>query len=245
MLRVAGLARIRKLDLTPPAAFHSWVYLRHNHRRLEHLASLGLPIAGCSVLEVAAGIGDHTSFFLDRGCTVVSTDGRQENLEILQERFRHTSVETAHLDLDAPAEMGRQFDIVYCYGALYHLHRPAEAIAFMAGRCRSMLLLETRVSFGDDEEVNLADEPAENPTESIVGCGCRPTRPWVFARLKQHFEHVYVPRTQPNHSDFPLNWKTTPAGNDATTRAIFIASRAPLDNPILSEELLTQQVRQN
>ena len=35
---------------TPAAFFHSHHYLRHNARRLEHLASLGLPVRGLSVL---------------------------------------------------------------------------------------------------------------------------------------------------------------------------------------------------
>ena len=48
------------------AEFHTDHYLRHNQRLLEHLATLGLPIAGRTVLEVGAGIGDLTSFFLDR-----------------------------------------------------------------------------------------------------------------------------------------------------------------------------------
>ena len=58
--------------------FHSWHYLRHNARRLEHLASLQIPIRGKSVLEIGAGIGDHSSYYLDRGCTVTSrTRGRR------------------------------------------------------------------------------------------------------------------------------------------------------------------------
>ena len=46
---------------SPQAIFHSYEYLCHNQKCLEHLARLGLPIAGASVLGVGAGIGDHTS----------------------------------------------------------------------------------------------------------------------------------------------------------------------------------------
>ena len=65
---------VRRLN-TPYGAFHSTPYLSHNARRLEHLASLNLPIHGSSVLEVGAGIGDHTTFYTDRGCAVVATEG--------------------------------------------------------------------------------------------------------------------------------------------------------------------------
>jgi SAM-dependent methyltransferase len=244
--RAAMWARIR---LSPDTAFHAQFYIRLNQRRQEHLDSLGLPIAGASVLEVAAGIGDHTSFFLDRGCTVVSTEGRSRNLARLRKnlahfRKRYPALDVRHLDLERPADLGQTFDIVYCYGALYHLCHPAEALAFMARHCRKMLLLETCVSFGDTEAINLVDEKINHPTQSMVGRGCRPTRPWIHAQLRQHFDFVYVPRTQPNHEEFPLDWNAPPSPPEPNARAVFIASRQPLENPKLTQELLAQQVRQ-
>jgi SAM-dependent methyltransferase len=226
----------------PHGAFHAYFYLRHNQRRQEHLATLGLPIAGSTVLEVAAGIGDHTSFFLDRGCTVVSTEGRPENLAIL--RSRYPNLDVRHLDLDHPVDLGQVFDIVYCYGALYHLSRPAEALAFMANCCRGMLLLETCVSYGDGEDINFIPELTKHPSESVAGRGCRPTRVWVYTQLKRLFPFVYLPKTQPNHEEFPIDWTLPTPPPDVFTRSIFIASRRPLSIPLLSDELLLKQVRQ-
>src|SRR5207344_1132901 len=51
-----------------------------NRARQQHLASLGLDLAGKNVLEVGAGIGLHTPFFLERGCDVTVTDGRSASL---------------------------------------------------------------------------------------------------------------------------------------------------------------------
>jgi SAM-dependent methyltransferase len=242
VLRTTGLVRSPAGQPSPESSFHAHYYLRHNQRRQEHLAGLGLPIAGASVLEVAAGIGDHTTYFLDRGCTVVSTEARPENLAMLRQRY--PSLDVRQLDLDNPVDLGRSFDIVYCYGTLYHLHRPAEALAYMARRCRHMLLLETCVSYGNHQAVNLVDEVAGDPTQSVVGRGCRPTRPWIHHQLLQNFPHVYIPRTQPNHEEFPLDWTKPPDSPDLLTRAVFIASRQPLENRQLTEELLVQQVRQ-
>lgn len=226
----------------PEVAFRAAFYIRHNQRRQEHLASLGLPISGTTVLEVAAAIGDHTSFFLDRGCKIVSTEGRPENLAVL--RSRYPDLDVRHLDLDHPVELGQTFDLVYCYGVLYHLSRPAEALAFMAKCCHGMLLLETRVSFGDREQVNLVKELAKHPSESIVGRGCRPTRVWVYKQLKNLFPFVYLPKTQPNHEEFPIDWTAAPPTTDIAVRSVFVASRRRLDNPQLTEELLMHQVRQ-
>jgi SAM-dependent methyltransferase len=226
----------------PEVQFHTESYLRHNERRLRHLASLDLPLAGRSVLEVGAGIGDHTGFFLARGCSIVTSDGRAANLRALRARYPHLDVRA--LDLDRPQGFEcASFDIVHCYGLLYHLAHPAEAIAFMAQVCRSLLLLETCVSFGDDEAVRWCDEPAEHPTQSIAGRGCRPTRRWVYRRLRDRFEHVYVPLAQPDHEEFPVDWTTPPASPEALIRSVFIAAREPIPNAGLVEDLPSLQTR--
>jgi|GEM_PF-263497 len=225
----------------PIDVFHSYHYQRHNQRRQEHLASLGLDIAGATVLEVGAGIGDHTSFFLDRGCQVFTTEARQANLEIL--RSRYPNLQVRHLDLDAPdTTFNEVFDIVYCYGLLYHLKQPTEAIEFMSRCCRKMLLLETCVSFGEGESINPCGELAASPSQAISGQGCRPTRRWVYNQLKGQFDFVYMPITQPNHEEFPVDW-SLPASTKILTRSIYIASREALDNQLLLEDIPRKQQR--
>jgi ABC-type polysaccharide/polyol phosphate transport system ATPase subunit len=219
--------------------FHAPHYIRHNQRRQEHLASLGLPIAGRSVLEVGAGIGDHTTFFLDRDCWVTATDVRATNVEVIRGRYPH--IRAMQLDLDRPdLDVELEADIVYCYGTLYHLAHPAAAIEFMAECTKTLLLIETAVSPGDEESLNPVVEPVSRST-GISGLGCRPTRAWVYSQLGSHFRHVYLPITQPWHPEFPLDWTADLA--HGIGRAVFIASREPLDNPLLSTEIPDRQVR--
>ena len=240
--RVKSIVK-KALRIKPSArdAFLYFDYIRHDQRRLEHLASLNLDITGASVLEVGAGIGSHTSFFLDRGCRVLSTDARSENLEVLRQRY--PDLETRLLDLDDPNKsLSETFDVVYCYGLLYHLKEPAQALDFMASCCRKLLLLETCVSFGDDESINSCPEQPELLSQSFHGTGCRPTRPWVFNQLKQHFEFVYMPLTQPNHKEFPINWNA-PGDYGDLVRSVFVASRQELDNPLLVPHVPAEQRR--
>src|SRR5260221_131264 len=75
-------------------AFRGGGYPRHNARRLEHLASLGIDLFDKSVLEVGAGIGDLTSFFLDRGCTVTSVEARADNVRQFAENFNNAGYVT-------------------------------------------------------------------------------------------------------------------------------------------------------
>jgi hypothetical protein len=234
------MIRLRWPRRDPLAVFNGWHYLHHNQRRQEHLASLGLDLADRSVLEVAAGIGDHTSFFLDRGCSVIVTEGRPENVKLLRTRYPELDVRRLDLD-DPPADFAETAEVIYCYGALYHLARPAEALAFLAEHTSDLLLLETCVSPGDAIELNPVSEEGANPSQALSGTGCRPTRPWIWTELEKHFPFVYLTVTQPWHEEFPLDWHA-PA-NGKLTRAVFVAARRELSLPTLSPELLDRQTR--
>lgn len=225
---------------SPIDAFHADNYLRNTARRLEHLATLGLPVAGKRVLDVSSGIGDHARYYMDRGCQVTMTEVRQENIDVLRKRFVDGDIRI--LDLEEPAPLsGSPFEIIHCYGLLYHLGKPDVAIDYLAGICSGMLLLETCVTPGESSEVCPVSEDPGNPTWAYSGCACRPTRPWVFNRLKRHFPHVYMPLTQPNHPDFILEWDGRVRNDKVLTRSIFVASREALDNPLLVEKIPMKQ----
>lgn len=227
---------------SPVRHFHSDHYLQHNARRLEHLASFSIPVRGLSVLEVGAGIGDHSHYYIDRDCQITITDARQDNLDYL--RLRYPEINILQLDLDSPHPLkNTSFDIVHCYGLLYHLQNPELALDFLSQSCKKILFLETCVSFGSDKEINLTKEIQINPTQAFSGVGCRPTRQWIFSYLQKHFEYVYIPKTQPNHKEFPLDWNH-PEKHQGLSRSIFIASRTHLDNQILTNELIQHQSRQ-
>ena len=224
------------------ARFQSPHYLRHDQRRLEHLATLGIPLGDRTVLEVGAGAGDLTSFFLDRGAHVTITEGDPDNVAVLTQRYPLGDVR--HLDLDAPdpATLGdARFDITFAYGVLYHLGRPAEALAFLAEHTRELFLLETCVYPFAGDDIRMHREPP-GPENALHGVACRPKRGWVMCALRRHFPFVYTTTTQPNHEEFPLDW-TVPQDDPWLVRAVFVASRSPLDLPSLTPTLPDHQVR--
>jgi 2-polyprenyl-3-methyl-5-hydroxy-6-metoxy-1,4-benzoquinol methylase len=214
--------------LTPDA-------LALNEARLAHLGSLGLQLRGKKVLEVGGGIGLHTCFFESLKCDVLFTDGRAENVAQVNLRYPHRK--TAILDLEKLEDLSHlgAFDIIYCYGTLYHLSQPAKALRALANICREMILLETCVTPGNGDATHLEKEPAENPNQAASGLGCRPTRPWVLRTLKENFGHAYTTVHQPAFHDFETDW-AHPAQRKLY-RAIFVASRQPLQNPQLTESL--------
>ena len=211
------------------AAFGDFGYQRINARRMEHLASLGIYVAGKSVLEPGAGTGDLSHYFVDRGCSACITDVRPELLQILRERYPGQDVQL--LDAEHPQLASGPYDVVFCYGLLYHLGTPLECIEFFASKCREVMLLETCVSFGDDEALHLTREFTDDPSQSASGRGCRPTRPWVMKTLRANFEHVYLTRTQPNHEQFPVDWRSPPSTRRASHGRSSLPRVAPCRAP--------------
>ena len=126
-----------KLD----SIFHSPGYIRITQRRLEHLASLDLAIRNKRVFDVGAGIGDFTSFYLDRGCSVLAVEPRKENIEHLNINLEQSGAavrsdyKTLQQDFWAIEGLTESFELVHAYGVLYHLDNPLRALKALRHRC--------------------------------------------------------------------------------------------------------------
>jgi SAM-dependent methyltransferase len=200
-----------------------------NSARQNHLASLGLDLTGKRVLEVGAGIGLHTPFFLERNCDITVTDGFPNNVEEIKRRHPALTSFVLDLEQDVSLEQLGHFDVIYCYGLLYHLGNAESALRRMS-EISDLLLLETVVSTSTGDDISfLADHSGNNG--SIIGRACRPSRLWVLNQLKKNYGYGYVTATQPNYPDFVTNWESP---NHSPTRSIFVGSTTPIENnPLL------------
>ncbi|MEM9284262.1 MAG: FkbM family methyltransferase [Pseudomonadota bacterium] len=230
----------------PRTVFHSDGYLADNKARLDHmrhlLRDIGFDPKSKNVLEIGAGIGDHTEFWRNLGANVTVTDARADNIAAVKKRFidQYAFV----LDLDHPDEnVVDPHPVVYAYGVLEHLSNPGDALAYLASKCTDLLFIETRVSYGDQPEISFHEEPSDNPSQAISGRGCRPTRAWVFDKLKEHFPCVYQPSYQPVHDQFPTEWESKSAKPSHRVRTTFVASRRPLRAGSLFPYVLQRQTR--
>jgi len=239
LLRQAGRKR-KKKSVGPFDVFLDPAAVRLNQARLEHLQSLQLNIAGKRVLEVGAGIGLLTGFFEELDCCVLSTDGRDENLAEMKRRFPHRAVKRLDLDDERSVAGFGQFDIIFCYGTLYHLSRPEQALKALAAIGTEMILLETCLTPGTHVNVHLVRESSSG-NQAISRIGCRPTRPWIMAKLAAYWGHPYVSKTQPDHPDFEIDWVIP--YKHGNYRAVFVGSKVPLMNEKLTDVLPDHQHR--
>jgi 2-polyprenyl-3-methyl-5-hydroxy-6-metoxy-1,4-benzoquinol methylase len=240
-----GRVKRRSLDLAtiPPAvniaAFAGPLYQAINEARLAHLDTLGLPLAGKSVLDVGAGTGDLAQFFVQKGCQVTCVDGRKENIDELCARFPKLRGHVGDVQVDSLEPLGK-FDIVFCYGLLYHVENPLAALRNMAAVCSDLMLLEMIICANTSPVRSLADEKVE-ATQALLGMGSRPSPSYIAMALDRiGFPYVYLPVEPPDHPQFKFRWMNNLEWNrdGNNMRCIFVASRSRLTNPRLVDLLV-------
>jgi len=201
-----------------------------NHARMTHLESLGLPLDGRRVLDVGSGPGHLAQFFVERGCTVVSTDTREENIARMKELYPGHDGRVADVETDDVASLG-SFDIVFCYGLLYHLENPVRALRNLVAACDDLLLIETMLVDSHLAVLRLEDEYL-SANQAVRGIAHRPSSTWLAMTLDRiGMSNIYAAAQPPAHPDY--RWLRR---DDLSTerdghllRGIFVASRRPLD----------------
>ena len=207
-------------------------YREITEARLEHLATLGLPVQGRSVIDVGCGIGRLSEFFADRGCDVLCVDGREENIAQLRALYPQRRAAVVDVETDQLLEHGH-FDVVFCYGLLYHLADPLAFLRRAATICRELMIVETCITDSQERVLFLVDDP-DDPTMALHRVASRPSPAYVATTLRlSGFDHVYSPVQLPRHKDFDYERRNDLShlrdGN--AMRDIFVASRTALDLP--------------
>ena len=231
------VVRMRDIaDEPPPEGGDTRVFdvaeaVRINAARMRIIESLDLPIAGARVIDVGSGPGHFTEFYTSRGCEVVALDARPENVAELARR--HPAVTAVNGDVERYdlRSLGR-FDVVHCFGLLYHLENPLVALRNIYQICGRFLLLETMVADSHAPILGLADEP-KSANQSLAGVGSRPSPRFVAMALNRiGFRRVYGVEPAGEHEDFSFEQR-----NDGESvrdghplRCVFVASHEPLSS---------------
>lgn len=195
--------------------------------------SLQLPIDNKTVIELGPGPGFFTSFFTNKGCTTLSLEGRQKNVEAFKIINPNSDVSLFDLESEDWSSVTAH-DICFCIGTLYHLKDPEKLIQQIAPLTNEFLILETCVDWHDEDTlITNTMENSGSLTQALNGYGCRPSRKKLWHTLQSYFPYVYTPLTQPDNPDFPTD--SSLVSNDGTNkRVFFICSKQDLSNPNLT-----------
>ena len=211
--------------------FDEPIAIRINNARLRHLASLNLDLENKTVIDIGSGVGHLAQFFVKNNCKVFCIDGRKDNISSLRLRYPNLKSRVVDVEKEDLSKYGT-FDIVFCYGLLYHTKKPEFVLKNINKVCRDLLLLETCIMDSPDYDVKfIEDTPAVN--QALHQSGSRPTPKFVISNLRGNdFSNVYIPRKIPKHPDFEFKYMGDGSieRDEHLIRQVFIASRSQLAN---------------
>ena len=181
------------------------------------------PAMGLSTaLDAACGVGFFSQTLAECGLNVCGFDGRAENIEEARKRFPGIPFERADAEDRGILQLGR-FDVVLCFGLLYHLENPLLAIRNLRGLTEKCLLLESMCLPDEKASMLLRDEPRQDD-QSLTELAFYPSEAMLVKMLyRSGFASVYRVISLPDHEDFR---ETT---ERARRRTVLMASTVPID----------------
>jgi FkbM family methyltransferase len=137
-------------------------------------------------------------------------------------RFPHIPFEQGDIENRTILQLGR-FDLVLCFGLLYHLENPVLAIRNLRGLTEKCLLLESMCLPEEKPSMLLREEPSQRD-QSLTDVAFYPSEGSLVKMLyRAGFKMVYRLIAQPDHDDF------RETAEHARRRTVLLASIAPID----------------
>ena len=145
-----------------------------------------------------------------------------ENVEEARRRFPGIPFEQADVEAREIAQLG-PFDFVLCFGLLYHLENPLQAIRNLCAITEKCLVLESMCVPDEGCSLLLRQEPRQDD-QSLAEMACYPSESSLVRMLyRAGFAKVYRVTPLPDHDDFLETREHT------RRRTVLVASQMPID----------------
>ena len=196
----------------------------------EFLASVRQQTDMRTALDVGCGVGEFSKFLLGLDFSVVGVDGREENIREAQRRYPQIRFRTANAENLPLAELG-SFDLVLCFGLLYHLENPFHAIRNLYSLTSKVLLIETMCAPSLEPLMQLVDE-GKSENQGLNYVAFYPSEACLIKMLyRTGFPYVYGFAKLPDHELFRASfWQRK-------QRTMLAAAKAPLNIASLALQL--------
>ncbi len=181
------------------------------------------PALGLSnAVDVGCGVGFYSQTLAECGLQVCGFDARAENVTEARRRFPGIPFEQANIEDRDISKLG-QFDFVFCFGLLYHLENPLQAIRNLRAITEKCLLLESMCLPEERCSLLLHQEPRQDD-QSLTEIACYASEGSVVKMLyRAGFTKVYRVTLLPDHDDFRETREHT------QRRTVLLASVVPID----------------
>jgi SAM-dependent methyltransferase len=216
--------------LSAPRIFDIKVYEELNAARgavvSELVSELKESLGLGSAVDVACGAGYFSGLLRSLGLNVTGADGRQQNVDDSQSR--NQGIPFKRFDAEDPGirSLGK-FDLVFCFGLLYHLENPLLAIRHLHALTEKLLLVEGVIYPGDEPVMGLINETPSDD-QGLNYFAFYPTEACLEKMLYcAGFAHVYKFAVMPDHPGYHKR-KGLPR-----TRTMLAASHKPISSRFL------------
>jgi FkbM family methyltransferase len=217
-----------KTIVQKPSVFDQSHYLQLIEARgqfIRRMVSSLAPALGLSTaLDAGCGLGFFAQILQQCGLSVRGFDGRVENVEEASKRFPQITFAPGDIQDPAILHLGK-FDLVLCFGLLYHLENPLLAIRHLRALTHRGLLLES-MCLPDERPWMLLREERRLEDQSLTDVAFYPSEGCLVKMLyRAGFAAVYRITPLPDHDDF----RDTP--EHSRRRTVLFASPQPLTLP--------------
>ncbi len=227
----SSVHKVQPIRLTTEVTIHLTPFDQKEYRQLieargetiQHVVTrLKRAVELSNAVDAGCGVGFFSQTLTECGLNVCGFDGRGENVEEARRRFPHIPFEQGDIEGRAILQLGR-FDLVLCFGLLYHLENPLLAIRNLRGLTEKFLLLESKCLPEERPSMLLREEPRQED-QSLTTVACYPSEGSLVKMLyRAGFAAVYRVISLPDHDDFR---ETT---DHARRRTVLLASTTAID----------------
>jgi FkbM family methyltransferase len=177
-----------------------------------------------TAVDAGCGIGFFSALLREYGLSVQGFDGRASNIDEARRRYPEISFQVGDIEDSRIVDFG-SFDLVLCFGLLYHLESPMRAIRHLRALSGKALLLESMCLAADGLKLVLREEP-DLIDQSLTDLALYASETCLVKMLyRAGFRFVYGIAPLPDHDDF----RETP--DHARRRTVLFASPTPVEAP--------------
>jgi 2-polyprenyl-3-methyl-5-hydroxy-6-metoxy-1,4-benzoquinol methylase len=188
---------------------------------LENLKLQDTAIRSC--LDAGCGVGYFAKFLKEKGFDVKAFDIREEN--IVEAKTRVKDVEFFVDDIEELKNIKEDFDLVLCFGLLYHLENPLKALRNLAKLTKKYLIIESMI-IPDNKPTALLVKERQELDQSKNYVALIPSEELINMFLKLLDFKVYKIDLKYHKVNIHNDFKRSLFKNKS--RTIILASRKPL-----------------
>jgi FkbM family methyltransferase len=215
--------------LTPFDSGHYQKLIQARGETISKVVTALKPALGlANAVDAGCGVGFFAQLLHECGLYVRGFDGRLENVVEARKRFPRIAFGQGNIQ-DPDIVRAGKFDLVLCFGLLYHLESPLLAIRHLRALTGKGLLLESMCLPGSQPDLVLRDEPLQGD-QSLTDIALYPSEGCLVKMLyRAGFAGVYKIAALPDHDDFRETLE------HARRRTVLFASVAPVRLPGLEK----------